>query len=240
MVRGHRSLDGFEDPLPHTGRFVHHEEDVPFVKALKTLRRVRPRDPGRSACRRVPARSSAACRRLSPLARGRCAGSRAIARRGPGGSVGAVVMTSESGKHLSHHRTACAAMYVLPDPLHERTATRGCFRTASSISCCFAHGLAPSAWVTNPTGSFCQSFPGPLPLLAHLSFVFVRFPSSSFSGFRPLIVNPGAEDVAAGPAAVACVCLRVGLFEPQRIRLAAAWTRLLRQRVGLAQNGVGQ
>ena len=41
VVRGHRSLDGFEYPLSHAGRLVHHEEDVPFVKPLEPLRGVR-------------------------------------------------------------------------------------------------------------------------------------------------------------------------------------------------------
>ena len=41
VVRCHRSLDGFEYPLSHAGRLVHHKEDVPFVKALEPLRRVR-------------------------------------------------------------------------------------------------------------------------------------------------------------------------------------------------------
>ena len=40
VVRRHGPLDGFEDPLPHPGRLVNHEEDVPFVEALEALRRV--------------------------------------------------------------------------------------------------------------------------------------------------------------------------------------------------------
>ena len=41
VIRCHRSLDGFEYPLSYAGRLVHHEEDVPFVETLETLRRIR-------------------------------------------------------------------------------------------------------------------------------------------------------------------------------------------------------
>ena len=78
---------------------------------------------------------------------------------------------------MSHHSTAWAAINVLPDPLHERTATRLWTCTASRISSCFSHGLAPSMPRANPTGSVCHAFRLSCVIGSSVA-VFVRLSSS--------------------------------------------------------------
>ena len=52
-------------------------------------------------------------------------------------------MATPSSRVITHHSTACAARNVLPEPLHDRTATRGSSLTASNISRCLSQRSAP-------------------------------------------------------------------------------------------------